>query len=401
MSDSAPLTGLKVLDLSRVLSGPYCTQLMADMGADVIKVEPPHGDDTRRFGPPFVEGESTYFLSINRGKRSLCLNLKKPKGRAAAQGLARWADVVVENFRPGVADKLGVGYSELKTLNAALVYVSISGFGHRGQAPFTSAPGYDLVIQGLGGIPALTGPADGPPYKMGTSVADLVSGLNAYAGVMTALVQRNINGQGRHVDIAMLDGQLSLLSYHASAWLNAQARPTRLGNAHPSICPYETFAAKDGYFNIGCGNDKQFEKLSIALEMPQWFRDTRFATNADRVANRHALLAKMEPLFEGHNVAHWIDLISAKGVPCGPIYNVPQALSHPQAEARKLIINTEHPSLGQVRTIGAPLGFEPSYTTRPPPLLGQHSVEILSQVLAWSEAEITKAKETGAVITLD
>ncbi|HET6346878.1 MAG TPA: CoA transferase, partial [Myxococcota bacterium] len=353
--EQALLSGLKVLDLSRILAGPYCTLMLADCGADVIKVEPPQGDDTRRFGPPFVGGESTYFLSVNRGKRSIAVDLKHPDGQGVVHRLAQWADVVVQNFRPGDADKLGVGFEALHRLNERLVYVSISGYGLHGAAPYTRLPGYDLVIQGVGGIPSLTGPSDGPPYKMGTSVADLVAGLNAFGGALAALYERQRTGQGRHVDISMLDGQLSMLTYQASSYLNTGAAPARLGNAHPSICPYETFAAADGFLNIACGNDAQFRALCGALEAPALAEDEAFCTNAARVANRASLLAALEPLLRRAPVRTWIDRIGAVGVPCGSIDDVPQALAHPQAAARGLIVEQSHPTAGKVRSVATPV----------------------------------------------
>ena len=396
---SAPLAHLRVLDLSRVLAGPYCTQQLADLGADVIKVEPPGGDDTRRFGPPFVGGESTYFLSINRGKRSICLDLKQAEGVDIVRGLAAWADVVVENFRPGVADRLGVGYGDLSADHPGLIYASISGYGTRGIEPYTTLPGYDLVIQGVGGIPSLTGPGDGPPYKMGTSVADLVSGQNALAGILAALVARAQTGRGTHLDISMQDGQLSLLTYHAAAWLNADQAPARLGNAHPSICPYETFAASDGYLNLACGNDNLFKRLCQALGLPELADDPRFTINRDRVAARDDLLEILEPKLREAPVAVWLERLGEAGIPCGPIHDVPAALAHPQVHARGTIVRTQHPTSGPIRTVGAPLGFpSPTYTERPPPRLGEHGPELLGEILELDGDQTARLLETGVVI---
>jgi crotonobetainyl-CoA:carnitine CoA-transferase CaiB-like acyl-CoA transferase len=394
----APLSGVKVLDLSRILAGPYCTQMLADLGADVVKVEPPDGDDTRRFGPPFVEGESTYFMSANRGKRSIVIDLKNPNGLAVVHDLAAWADVAVENFRPGVADKLGVGYEALSAINPRLIYASISGYGHRGAEPYTRLPGYDLVIQGIGGIPSLTGPTGGAPYKMGTSVADLVAGSNAFAGVTTALFDRERTGCGRKIDISMLDGQLSLLSYHAGASLNAGAAPARLGNAHPSICPYETLAAADGFVNVACGNDALFCKLCDLLGVPALATEVAFATNADRVQNRTALLERLTPLFASRPVAEWTERLQAAGVPCGPILSVPDALAHPQAAARGTIVEQEHPRAGMVRGVGCPAGFErATFTDRPPPGLGEHADDILRDLLGYGDERRQALRATGAL----
>ncbi len=396
----APLAGLKVLDLTRILAGPYCTQMFADLGADVVKVEPPGGDDTRRFGPPFVGDEATYFLAINRGKRSIVVNLKDADGVAVVRDLAEWADVLVENFRPGVADKLGVGFDELAAINPRLIYVSISGYGHRGAATYTKLPGYDLVIQGIGGIQSLTGPADGPPFKMGTSVADLVSGLNAFGGALAALYERTSSGRGRKVDVSLLDGQLSLLSYHAGASLNTNAEPVRLGNAHPSICPYETFEAADGYLNIACGNDALFEKLCRALGVAELAGDARFATNADRVRHRRELFDALAPILRRRTVDCWTDTIGAAGVPCGPILAVADALAHPQAAARGMIVQQQHPTAGPLRSVGCPAGFDQAtYATRPPPCLGEHSLDVMQDLLGYDDAKAGHLVETGAVET--
>lgn len=397
---NAPLAGLKILDLSRVLAGPYCTLMFADLGAEVIKIEPPAGDETRRFGPPFVAGESTYFLSINRGKRSLVLDLKKPGGQRIAQELAQWADIVVQNFRPGDADKLGVGYARLAALNPRLVYVSISGYGQRGVAPYTTLPGYDLVIQGVGGIASLTGPADGPPFKVGTSVADLVAGLNAFGGAMAALHECARTGRGQHVDISMLDGQLSLLTYQAGSYLHTGNVPERLGNAHPSICPYETFTAADGHLNIACGNDTQFVALCRALQHPELAARPEFGSNAARVENRQALTKILQEILATQPVAVWLERVQAAGVPCGPIYNVAQALAHPQAAARGMVHEHDHPTAGRVRSVGTGMGFGPPEHGVPPPRLGQHSEEVLREILGYDSAAIASALGNGDVKTL-
>lgn len=395
---AAPLAGLNVLDLSRILAGPYCTQMLADLGADVVKVEPPGGDDTRRFGPPFIGGEATYYLSINRGKRSIVVDLKQADGVAVVRDLARWADLLVENFRPGVANKLGVGFDALAEINSRLIYVSISGYGHRGMAPYNKLPGYDLVIQGIGGIPSLTGPADGPPFKMGTSVADLVSGLNAFGGAMAALYERGTTGRGRKVDVSMLDGQLSLLSYHAGASLNTDIAPARCGNAHPSICPYETFEAADGFLNIACGNDTMFEKLCQVLGAEELLEDGRFSSNADRVGHRDDLFKALAPRLKARTVADWSEKIQAAGVPCGPILEVPEALAHPQVAARGMVVEQQHPTAGKVRSVGCPAGFdEATYATRPPPCLGEHSAELLRDLLGYDDAKVTDLIERGVV----
>ena len=394
----APLKGLRVLDLSRILAGPYCTQMMADLGAEVIKVEPPTGDDTRRFGPPFVGDESTYFLSINRGKRSICVDLKQPGGLAVVHDLARWAEVCVQNFRPGSAERLRVDHTSLSAQNKRLITAAISGYGRRGKESYSKLAGYDLVIQGVGGIPSLTGPAEGPPYKMGTSVADMVSGLNAFGAIMTALYERQQTGVGRFLDISMFDGQLSLLSYHASAWLNAQQAPQRLGNAHPSICPYESLRASDGYFNVACGNDKQFAALCQCVQRPELSQNPQFSNNSARVANRQQLIATLEDALANQDSHHWIHTLNQAGVPAGPIASVPEALDHPQAKARGMVITQVHPQAGEVRSVGCPMGYERgSFAEVSPPTLGQHTEEILREILHYDTARIKALQSAGAV----
>lgn len=374
-----PLQHLRVLDFSRVLSGPYASMALADLGADVVKVEDPHGgDDTRGFGPPFADGVSTYFLSINRGKRSITLDLKNPADRARALELARVADVVLENFRPGVMARLGLGYETLKALNPRLVYCAISGFGQG-----SDRPGYDLMVQGLSGIPTLTGDRDTPPYKCGASIADLVSGLNAVQGILAALYRRERTGEGGLVDVPMLDGQLSLLTYHASAWLNAGKTPGRIGNAHPSIHPFCAYATSDGFVNLAVGNDRLWASFAAAIGHPEWAEDERFRTNPDRVRHREALDLLLRPVFAARSTADWLALLERTGVPGGPIATVPEAL------AAATLVEHEHPSGGApVRSVPLPLLIEgaPRASTRRAPRLGEHSEEVVADWLGSGRA---------------
>ena len=315
---------------------------LADMGARVLKVERPgSGDDTRRFGPPFHKGQSTYYLSINRGKESLALDLKSDEGRAIAQDLARKADVVVQNFRPGVAERLGLGWEELHALNPRLVYASISGYGLEGLPEYSKLPGYDVVIQGIGGIPSLTGPADGAPHKVGTSIADMVAGMYALHGILLALYGRERTGEGRHVDVSMLDGQASLLTYHSTMWWLTGQAPPRLGNAHPNIAPYETLEAADGHFNLAVANDRHFRVLAETLGRSELAQDERFASNAARVAHRAELMNELRPILRSEPVATWIETFNAAGLVCGPINDVPSALAHPQLAARDMVVDLE------------------------------------------------------------
>ncbi|NDD31130.1 MAG: CoA transferase, partial [Proteobacteria bacterium] len=369
-----PLEGVLVLDLSRILAGPFATQMMADMGATVIKIEEPRaGDDTRGFGPPFVEGESTYFMAFNRNKRSLAVDLKTDEGRALARDLALKADVVVENFRPGVADKLGLGYAALSAQKPSLIYVSVSGFGQTG--PDRERPGYDLMAQGMGGLMSLTGPADGAPYKVGVSQADMVAGLYAVQGTLLALLSRERTGKGQHVDVCLLDGQVSLLSFIATAFLNTGKTPSRHGNAHASIAPYQTYKAADGWFNVTVGNDRMFESFATVVGHPELATDPRFAENAARVLNLAALNAIIEPVLEAQSKQHWLDALDVAGIPAGPILTVDQVFAHPQVAAREMMTEVEHPTAGTVKLVGNPvkLSETPARVDLPPPLLGQHS----------------------------
>ena len=402
-----PLDDLTVLDLSRILSGPFCSMLLGDLGARVLKLEHPDGgDDTRAFGPPFIEArgggprESTYFLSVNRNKESIAIDLKNDEGRALVQKLAAKSDVFLENFRPGALDRLGLDYASLAKLNPRLVYASISGFGHAGDPSWSRRPGYDVVIQGMGGLQSITGAADGPPYKVGTSIADMVAGLYALIGILTALHARQRTGRGQHVDVSMLDGQISLLTYHAGAHLNAGTRPGRKGNAHPSIAPYETFAAKDGWVNLAVGNDALWRAFATAAGEPLASRvsDPKFATNAERVGHREELLAIMNPLFASRTVDEWLALCDAAGVPAGPILGVDQALAHPQVAARGMVQTLRHATAGDVRLTGVPfhLSDTPGEVRTPPPRLGEHTDGALAAVLGLTAGELERLRAAGA-----
>ncbi len=396
-----PLDDLLVFDLSRVLSGPYCSMYLADFGARVVKLEKPgEGDDTRAFGPPFLGGESTYFLSINRNKESLGVDLKTDDGRALARRIAARADVLLENFRPGALDRLGLGYPDLRRDNPRLIYASISGFGHTGDPAWSSRPGYDLVVQGLGGLASLNGDPAGPPLKCGVSIADMVAGLYALTGILLALRARERTGRGQHVDVSMLDGQISLLTYHAGAHLNAGAQPTRMGNRHPSIVPYETYRAADGWLNVGVGNDALYRAFAArVLERPDLATDERFTTNARRVKNRDALNAVLEPLLAARPLAHWLPLLEAAGIPCGPIHTVAEALAHPQVAARGMVVPVEHPTAGPVRVTGVPvrLSETPGAVRTPPPRLGEHTRSLLAELCGLDGAALDELQRKGVI----
>ncbi|MFT5430341.1 MAG: crotonobetainyl-CoA:carnitine CoA-transferase CaiB-like acyl-CoA transferase [Myxococcota bacterium] len=382
-SPPGPLAGVKVLDLTRVLAGPFGTMLLADLGADVIKVERPgRGDDTRTFGPPFVGGESTYFMSINRGKRSVAVDIKTDHGREVLGRLIDQCDVIVENFRPGVLERLGFGWDAVHARNPRAVYASVSGFGHAGIAEHVQSPGYDLMIQAMSGVASLTGRPDSDPTKAGISVGDLVAGLYAVHGILAALYEREKTGVGRRVDIAMLDGLVSLLTYQAGSYLMADKIPFRMGNQHPSICPFETVVCSDGHLVICCGNDAQFDRLAPAFGRPDWTSDERFSTNSARVQNRPALIEQIEAVTKSDSVAALRTRLAAADVPCAPILSVDEALTHPQLLARSMVGEVNHPTAGTLRTLGCPIriGDEASFNSRPAPTLGQHTDEILAEL---------------------
>lgn len=396
-----PLDDLLVFDLSRVLSGPYCSMHLADFGARVVKLEKPgEGDDTRGFGPPFLGGESTYFLSINRNKQSLAVDLKRPEGRAIARSIAARADVLLENFRPGALDRLGLDYESLRAANPRLIYASISGFGHTGLPEWISRPGYDLVVQGLGGLASLNGEPDRMPLKCGVSIADMVAGLYALVGVLTALHARARTGRGQHVDVSMLDGQISLLTYHAGIHFATGRTPSRMGNRHPSIAPYETYRAADGHVNIAVGNDALWRAFAVEiLARPDLATDERFATNAARVGNRDALASLLEPLIAARPVGFWLTSLEAAGIPAGPIHSVAEALAHPQVLAREMVVPLEHPTAGPIRVTGVPvrLSETPGSVRTPPPRLGEHTRELLAELAGLDAAAIEKLAADGVI----
>jgi crotonobetainyl-CoA:carnitine CoA-transferase CaiB-like acyl-CoA transferase len=393
-----PLDGVRVIDLSRILAGPYCTQALADAGADVIKVEEPgKGDDTRRWGPPFVKGESTYFLAVNRGKRSLTLNLKHERGREILWRLIEDADVLVENFRPGTLDGLGFAEADLRRRCPRLVYASISGYGPDG--PLGGRPGYDAVIQGEGGLMSVTGSEASGPLKAGASLVDVLSGMTAFQGILLALVRRERTNEGGRVDVSLLESLIAPLAYHNTAWLLAGQTPGRLGNRHPNLVPYETFEAADGHVIVGVGNDGLWRTFCRCLGRDALAWDPRFATNPDRVGNGAALRELLVPILRGRPVAAWLASFEEAGVPCGRVRSVPEALESPQIAARGLLLDVDHPTLGPGRYVGSPIHLDAADRgdRRPPPLLGQHTGEVLRERLGLHEPEITALRDGGVI----
>ena len=392
------LQGIRVLDLTRILSGPYCTMMLGDMGADVIKVENPEGgDDTRGWGPPFLNGVSTYYISINRNKKSLTLNLKHEKGKEILADLIRRSDVVAENFRPGTLDKLGFAWEEIQRINPRAILTSVSGFGHTG--PRASEPGFDIVIQGEGGLMSITGEPDGPPTKVGASVADIVAGMLAAQGTILALYHREKTGRGQKVDISMLDGQVALLTYHANSYFATGNIPPRRGNKHPSITPYETYTCADGYLNLGVGNDSLWQRFCDSMELSEIRDDPRFAVNTDRVKNREALAGLLVPLFADLKVAPTLAALKEAGIPCGPINDLSQVFSEPQVIARDMVLDMDVPEAGPTKLTGVPIKLSetPGAVEIPPPSLGQHTEEILDSLLG-IDASARRALRDGGVI---
>jgi crotonobetainyl-CoA:carnitine CoA-transferase CaiB-like acyl-CoA transferase len=375
-----PLEGLTVLDFTRVLSGPYCTMQLGDLGARVIKIEQPgRGDDTRAWGPPFVNGESAYFLSINRNKESVALDLKDAASTAIVEALLARADVVVENFRPGTLDRLGWGYAAVAAHHPRIVYCAISGFGQTG--PRRLEAGYDAMMQGEAGLMSITGPADGPPYRLGVAIADIATGMFAVQGILAALYAREKTGRGQLVDIAMLDSVTALLTYQASIAFATGGTPTRMGNRHPSIAPYDTFPAADGEFVLSVGNDDQFARLSRVIGRPELAGDSRFATNADRVRHYDMLRRELTQGFSSWKRADVLKALSDVGVPASAVRSVTEALADPQVAAREMIVPLEHVAAGPIRVLGTPLKFSdtPAAIRKPPPALGQHTAAVLRE----------------------
>jgi crotonobetainyl-CoA:carnitine CoA-transferase CaiB-like acyl-CoA transferase len=393
-----PLEGITVLDLTRVLSGPYCTMLLADMGARVIKVEQPgKGDDTRAWGPPFLEGESAYFLSINRNKESITLDFKHREGRAVLDRLIAKADVLVENFRPGTLAKLSLDYQSLSAQYPQLIYCSISGFGQTG--PRRAEPGYDAVIQAEGGLMSITGAADGPPFRLGVAIADIVSGMFAAYGISMALHARQRTGLGQEVDLAMLDAVTALLTYQAGNYFASGNIPQRLGNRHPSIAPYETFAASDGDFVIAVGNDELWKKFCAVTGLDAHPDIARFATNRQRVSEYDALRPLVAKALASQSRDCWIENLTAAGVPCGSVRNLEEVFSDDQVRAREMVAFVEHPTVGALEVLGVPvkLSTTPGSVRRPPPRLGEHTETILTTELGLDAAAFARLRDQRVV----
>ena len=392
-----PLHGVRVIDMTRVLAGPFCTMSLGDMGAEVIKVEEPgKGDDTRGW-PPFVHGEATYFLSVNRNKKSLTLDLKAPDGQEILRRLLASADVVVENFRPGTMERLGFGYETLKRANPRLIYCSISGFGESG--PEAHRPGYDLIVQGESGVMDITGFPDGPPVKVGNSIVDLVAGMAAAQGITLALLSRSQTGKGQKVEIGMLDVMASLLTYQAGLYWNAGGRPARRGNEHPSIVPYEVFKAQDVYITLGVANNSLWDRTCKALDRPDLIKDPRFDTEANRVTNRKVLVPLLNEILGARPADEWLARLDKAGVPAGRIKSVAEVCESAHLRARGMMVSLAHPKAGSIRVMGVPVRLHdtPGGAQAAPPLLGQHTDEVLTKLLRMPKARVEKLRAAGVV----
>ena len=387
-----------MLDLSRVLAGPYCTMILGDLGADVIKVESPEGDDTRRWGPPYLDSESAYYLSCNRNKRGIVIDLSTMEGQEVARRLAAQSDILVENFRIGTMDKWGLGYDALRKAHPGLVYCAISGYGRTG--PDESLPGYDFVIQGTGGIMSITGEQDGPPAKVGVAIVDLTAGMFALSAILAALRVRDQTGQGQLIDISLFDSHIAWLGNVGSNYLITGKTPARYGNAHPNIVPYQAFETHDSWIVVAVGNDRQWRNFCRAIDQPELAIDPRYTTNDARVTNRELLIPVLTTIFQVEPSEHWLTRLEAAGVPSGPVNTVAQAIENPRVEARHMVEEVNHPTIGPLRMIASPLKLEstPPSIRRHPPLLGEHTDEVLLEVLGSTDQEVTMLRSVGAVL---
>ena len=406
---AGPLSHIRVLDLSRVLAAPWCGQNLADLGAEVIKVERPgKGDDSRAFGPPWVKdpegkdtAESAYYACANRGKKSVTVNLTTPEGQAIVKALAAKCDVVLENYKHGDLDRYGLGYEHLKAINPAIIYCSVTGFGQTG--PYKERPGYDFMVQGMGGLMSVTGERDdlpgGGPQRVGVPIVDLMTGMYASIAVCAAIAHRAVTGVGQHLDLALLDTQVAFLANQAANYLSTGEVPPRLGNSHPNIVPYQTFATQDGDIILACGNDNLFGKFCEVAGCPELTKDARFATNAKRVENRAAITEVLAKIFKQRTTREWVEALETAGVPNGPINNLKQVFEEPQVVARGMKIDMPHPTAGTVSLVASPMKFSatPIEYRNPPPTLGQHTDEVLRGMLGMTDAQIAALKAQKAI----
>ncbi len=389
------LKDMTILDLSRILAGPYCTQMLADLGATIWKLEPLQGDDTRRWGPPFEEGESAYYLSVNRGKKSIAINLKTPEGQKLVQDLAKQADVLLENFKVGDLQRYGLDYKTVSQVNSKIIYCSITGFGQTG--PRSGEPGYDAALQAMSGLMSITGEADGAPVKVGVAVVDVLTGLHTAVAILAALHERQQTQRGKYLDISLLDVALASLVNQAQATLMTGQNPQRLGSAHPQIVPYQAFETSDGYFMLAVGNDEQYRRFCEVSGCIELWQDSRFQTNAARVEHRLELIAKLSNLTKIQTKTYWLELCKNASVPASPINTLTEAFADEQSKARGLVEYLEHPTLGSLPTIASPFKASLNTQVSAPPLLGQHTFEVLQEQLGLSREELEGLEQSGVI----
>lgn len=393
------LHGVTVIDLTRVLAGPYCTMMLGDLGAEVIKIEAPgRGDDTRHWGPPFTaSGEAAYFLSANRNKRSLTLDLKHPQGMDLLRRLIGQGDVLVDNFKVGTLERWGLGWEALQELNPGLIYCTVTGYGYDG--PYRDQPGYDFMVQAMGGFMSVTGPIDGVPTRAGIAIADLAAGMFASSAILAALVDRERTGRGHRIDMALLDSMVALMSYVASNYLVSGEQPGRYGNGHPNIVPYQEFAAQDIHFAFAAGNDGQWKTFCQAVDHPEWAVDERYATNDARVRHRQEVTDMLQSLFSTRPAQAWMELCDGIGIPTAPINSLDRVFQDPQVIARGLQLNAPHAADGQVPLVASPLRVNtaPPTVRYPPPTLGQHTEEILAEMVGLSALEIEALRKEHVI----
>ncbi len=404
-----PLSGLRVLDMSRILAGPWCGQLLADLGAEVIKIERPgKGDDTRAWGPPFLQdsagndtSESAYYLCANRGKQSITLDIAKPAGQVIARELAQHADILLENYKVGDLKRYGLDYETLSALNPRLVYCSITGFGQSG--PLKDRAGYDFMVQGMGGLMSITGERDdlpgGGPQKAGVAIADLMTGMYSTVAILAAVEERHRSGRGQYIDMALLDTQVAWLANQNSNYLIGGTVPERMGNAHPNVVPYQTFPTQDGGVILAIGNDGQYKRFCEAAGIPACATDARFASNPLRITNRDACIAAIAPVMKKKTTAEWIAVLEPLGVPCGPIHRLDEVFANPQIKHRGMQVDVPHPLTGSVPLVANPIKYSrtPLDYTVSPPLLSQHTTEVLRGLLGKSDAEIAALRDAGII----